>query len=50
MQLARVDVRALMGAATQAFPSWFRIMVVVRLALVTGGSIVVIVLLAIPRT
>lgn len=49
-QLAGVDVRAWMDAATQAFPSWFRIMVVVRFALVTVGSIVVIVLLALPRT
>ena len=37
-----------MEAATRAFPSWFRVVVVLRFVLVTLGSFVVAILLALP--
>jgi hypothetical protein len=48
--LASLDVAGLMKAATSVFPAWFRTVVVVRFALVTVGSLVVIVLLALPSS
>ena len=46
--LARVDVDALIDAATGAFPHWFRSVVAIRFVLVTVGSLVVILALALP--
>jgi hypothetical protein len=43
--LVRVDVEALISAATRAFPSWFRTLVGARFGLVTIGSLLVIILL-----
>ena len=46
--LTRVDVDALIVAATLAFPRWFRHVVAIRFTLVTVGSLLVILLLAFP--
>jgi hypothetical protein len=46
--LARVDVKALMDAATRAFPHSFRMLVAIRFSLVTVGSLIVMVLLLLP--
>ncbi|SDJ46131.1 hypothetical protein [Nonomuraea jiangxiensis] len=43
-----IDVRALLGAAVGAFPSWLRPAVVLRFWLATLGSVLVIVLLLTP--
>jgi hypothetical protein len=47
-ELAGIDVGELMDAAVRAFPSWFRIVVIARFALVTLGSVVIIILLTLP--
>ena len=44
-RLRRIDVDALMKAASAAFPRWLRPLHVVRFVLATAGSAVVIVLL-----
>ena len=46
--LARVDVGGLMEAATSSFPTWFRMVVALRFALVTMGSVVLVILLILP--
>jgi hypothetical protein len=46
--LAQVDVKRLMEAATRAFPAWFRKVVVLRFGLVTIGSFALVILLALP--
>jgi hypothetical protein len=46
--LHSIDVTALVDAAMAAFPSWLRYLVAARLLLVTVGSVLVIVLLALP--
>jgi hypothetical protein len=46
--LAAIDVRAFVDAATEAFPRWFVFVVRARFVLVTLGSALVIVLLALP--
>ncbi|MEV0200953.1 hypothetical protein [Nonomuraea sp. NPDC050691] len=43
-----VDARAVIAAASAAFPSWLRPVVVVRFGLATLGSLLVVVLLALP--
>jgi hypothetical protein len=45
--LARLDVVKVVAAAVGEFPRWFRPMVVGRFVLVTAGSVVIIVLLAV---
>jgi hypothetical protein len=46
--LAGINVKAFVDAATDAFPAWFLYAVRVRFALVTLGSLLVIILLAGP--
>jgi hypothetical protein len=46
--LHRIDVDSFMREAAAAFPTWFRPLVVVRFGLVTLGSLLVMVLLAMP--
>jgi hypothetical protein len=42
-----LDVESVMNVATAAFPAWLRALIVIRFALVTLGSVVILVLLAI---
>jgi hypothetical protein len=46
--LQRIDVRAFVDAATDAFPAWFPYAINARFALATLGSLLVIILLAVP--
>ncbi|MFD1936814.1 hypothetical protein ACFSKW_35630 [Nonomuraea mangrovi] len=46
--LARVDVPALVDAATQVMPGWAHSASIAKLALTTLGSVLVIILLAVP--
>jgi hypothetical protein len=46
--LAAIDVKAFVDAATDAFPGWFLTAVRARFALVTVGSLLIIILLALP--
>ncbi|MFD1939684.1 hypothetical protein ACFSKW_50335 [Nonomuraea mangrovi] len=46
--LARIDVPALVGAATHAMPGWLPYANVAKLALTTLGSLLVVILLALP--
>ena len=46
--LARVDVEKLIEKAMGVFPAWVRVVVAVRLTLVTAGSVAIVVLLALP--
>ncbi|TMR13718.1 hypothetical protein ETD86_30225 [Nonomuraea turkmeniaca] len=46
--LARVNVTALVDAAAQAMPGWLHYAAVVKLVLTTLGSVLVVVLLALP--
>lgn len=46
--LKNIDVQALVEAAKTAFPGWYEYHIYVRFALVTLGSLLVIVLLALP--
>jgi hypothetical protein len=43
-----IDARAVVAAARNRFPSWLRALLVARFTLTTAGSVVVIVLLAVP--
>ncbi|MEN3610668.1 hypothetical protein AAH979_14070 [Plantactinospora sp. ZYX-F-223] len=43
-----IDVQAFIGAAQRAFPRLLRPLVITRFALVTAGSVLVIILLAVP--
>jgi hypothetical protein len=45
--LQRIDVRAFVDAARSAFPAWLRYVIAARFVLVTVGSLLVIVLLAV---
>lgn len=45
--LARLDVAKVIAAAVGEFPGWFRPMVVGRFLLVTAGSVVIVLLLAV---
>jgi hypothetical protein len=45
--LQRINVRAFVDAARQAFPAWLPYLIVVRFVLVTVGSLLVIILLAV---
>ncbi|MDQ3895852.1 MAG: hypothetical protein M3326_01160 [Actinomycetota bacterium] len=49
-ELARIDVERTVAAAVAVFPRWFRPMVLARFLLVTAGSALVIVLLAVPMS
>ena len=49
-QLLKVDVERMMSAAVEAFPRWFRAVVLLRFVLVTIGSACVIVLLSLPMS
>jgi hypothetical protein len=46
--LAAIDVKAFVDAATDAFPGWFLTAVLARFVLVTVGSPLIIILLAMP--
>lgn len=46
--LATIDVKAFVDAATSAFPGWFLTAVRARFVLVTVGSLLIIILLALP--
>jgi hypothetical protein len=46
--LTGIDVEAFVDAARQAFPSWLRTLIATRFMLATVGSVLVIVLLAVP--
>jgi hypothetical protein len=46
--LAAIDVQAFVDAATGAYPAWFPYVVNARFALTTLGSLLVIILLAVP--
>jgi hypothetical protein len=46
--LARIDVKAFVDAATDVFPGWFVSAVRARFVLVTVGSLLVVILLAMP--
>lgn len=46
--LAAIDVKAFVDAATNVFPGWFLAAVRARFALVTVGSLLIIILLALP--
>lgn len=48
--LRDIDARAIIGAATGAFPSWLHSLQIVRFALTTLGSLLVIIFLATPAT
>ncbi|MFE0150590.1 hypothetical protein ACFWY5_25805 [Nonomuraea sp. NPDC059007] len=41
-----VDAKALMGAAKETFPGWFRPLVTTRFLLTTAGSLAILVSLA----
>jgi hypothetical protein len=47
--LRGIDVKAFVDAARGAYPGWFGFVVAARLALATVGSLLVIVLLAVPQ-
>lgn len=49
VQKQRIDVRAVMDAAMAAFPAWFPVNVYARFFLATLGSLLVLILLAVPR-
>ncbi|WP_067824833.1 hypothetical protein [Actinomadura kijaniata] len=44
---ATIDVKALMGAAKEVFPGWFRPLVIARFLLTTVGSLAILVSLAV---
>jgi hypothetical protein len=46
--LARINVAAVIDAATDVFPWWVRFLVIVRFALVTAGSVIVMILVGLP--
>ena len=46
--LRNINVKAFVDAAVTAFPGWFQYVIAARFALATLGSLVVIVLLAVP--
>jgi hypothetical protein len=46
--LPLIDVGAMIDSATGMFPSWFRVLVTARFVLVTAGSVVIMVLVALP--
>jgi hypothetical protein len=46
--LQDIDVRAFVGAASAAYPSWLRLVVLTRFLLTTVGSVLVVVLLVLP--
>jgi hypothetical protein len=48
--LARIDVPALVGAVTHVMPGWLSSVNIAKLALTTVGSILVVVLLALPSS